>query len=84
MGGVQSLSRSTYAKLLPPTEDHASFFSFYDVVEKLSIVGGTFVFGLVLDLTGSMRTSIIFLALFFVIGAALLQRVKKVMVTPVA
>lgn len=82
MGGVQSLSRSTYAKLLPPTEDHASFFSFYDVVEKVSIVGGTFVFGAVLDWTGSMRSSILFLALFFVIGGLLLQRVKAVTKTP--
>lgn len=78
MGGVQSMSRSTYAKLLPKTDDTASFFSFYDIVEKTSIVGGTFVFGAVVALTGSMRNSILALALFFVVGWLLLSRVKRV------
>jgi len=77
MGGVQSLSRSTFAKLLPPTKDVASYFSFYDVTEKISIVSGTFIFGLVLELTGSMRNSIVFLAVLFVIGGLLLTRVKS-------
>jgi UMF1 family MFS transporter len=77
MGGVQSMSRSTFAKLMPPTKDVASYFSFYDVTEKVSIVGGTFVFGLVLELTGSMRNSILFLAVLFVVGGLLLTRVKS-------
>lgn len=76
MGGVQSMSRATYAKMLPETQDHASFFSFYDVVDKLSTVSGTFVFGLVLAMTGSMRNSVLALAVFFILGLVLLQRVK--------
>jgi len=68
MGGIQSLSRSTYSKMLPETEDHASFFSFYDVMEKLSIVLGTAVYGLIEEITGSMRNSTIALSGFFLIG----------------
>lgn len=73
MGGIQSLSRSTYSKYLPQdATDTASFFSFYDVTEKLAIVGGMFSFALIEDLTGSMRNSILALGLFFVIGLACL------------
>lgn len=72
MGGIQSLSRSTYSKLMPPTEDTTSFFSFYDVTEKLAIVLGMASFGLVEELTGNMRNSILALIVFFVIGAAVL------------
>lgn len=68
MGGVQSLSRSTYAKLMPETEDTASFFSYYDVVEKLSIAIGMITFGFIHELTGSMRNSVLALIAFFVIG----------------
>lgn len=68
MGGIQAISRSTYSKMLPETDDHASYFSFYDVMEKLSIVLGTAVYGLVEELTGSMRNSAIALAIFFMIG----------------
>jgi UMF1 family MFS transporter len=68
MGGSQSLARSTYSKMLPETEDHTSFFSFYDVMEKLATVAGTFVFGLLEALTGSMRNSILAIVLFFGIG----------------
>lgn len=69
MGGIQSLFRSTYAKLIPDnTNDHASYFSFYDVCEKLAIVFGTFSYGLILDLTGTMRKSVLVLAAYFVIG----------------
>jgi UMF1 family MFS transporter len=78
MGGIQSLSRSTYSKLLPDTIDHASYFSFYDVCDKLGTVLGTFVFGYINELTGSMRDSIIVLAIFFVLGLILLLRVRKV------
>ena len=69
MGAIQAMTRSTYSKLLPQgTEDNASFFSFYDVTEKLAIVIGTFSYGLIENLTGSMRNSILALGLFFVIG----------------
>lgn len=69
MGGIQSLSRSTYAKLMPPTKDTASFFSFYDVAEKIAIVIGLSTFGLIEEQTGSMRNSVLSLMVFFMIGA---------------
>ena len=73
MGGIQSLSRSTYAKLLPEnTNDTASYFSFYDVCDRLSTVFGTFMFGLVNQLTGSMRYSLLVLTVIFAIGGAIL------------
>jgi UMF1 family MFS transporter len=68
MGGIQSLSRSTYAKIMPETRDTASFFSFYDVTEKIAIVIGMFSFGFIQDITGNMRNSIIGLILFFAVG----------------
>jgi UMF1 family MFS transporter len=75
MGGIQSLSRSTYSKLLPPdTPDTTSYFSFYDVLEKLAIVLGTFTFGLAEWLTGNIRNSILALAIFFVIGLVFVLR----------
>lgn len=77
MGGIQSLSRSTYSKLLPETKDYASFFSFYDVLEKLGIVIGTFSYGFIEGVTGSMRNSIIALVGFFVVGLFLLYRIPK-------
>jgi len=81
MGGVQSLSRSTYSKLLPSTTDHASFFSFYDVLEKLGIVIGTVSYGFIEGFTGSMRNSVLALMGFFIIGLILLFWVpqKKVL-----
>ena len=72
MGGIQSLSRSTYAKLMPETKDTTSFFSFYDVTEKLAAVIGIFLFGYITELTGSQRNSVLALATFFVIGLFLL------------
>ena len=72
MGGIQSLSRSTYAKLMPETRDTASFFSFYDVTEKLAIVIGMFSFGFIEQITGSMRNSIVALITFFAIGMVIL------------
>jgi MFS transporter, UMF1 family len=77
MGGIQSLSRSTYSKLLPETQDTASFFSFYDVTEKIGIVIGMCVYGIIDQITGSPRLAMVFLALFFVIGVLLLKRVPK-------
>jgi UMF1 family MFS transporter len=78
MGGIQALSRATYAKLIPPnTTDHASYFSFYDVTYNLSIVFGTFSYGFINQLTGSMRNSVLALALFFVVGFIFLTSVKS-------
>ncbi len=77
MGGIQALSRSTYSKFLPETEDTASFFSFYDVTEKIGIVIGMSIYGIIDQVTGSMRNAILFLGLFFVIGLVLLFRVPK-------
>lgn len=77
MGGIQSLSRSTYSKLLPETQDHASYFSFYDVVEKIGIVIGTFMFGFIEGFTGDIRKSILGLILFFVLGFLSLLTVPK-------
>ncbi len=77
MGGIQSLSRSTYSKYLPETKDTASFFSFYDVSEKIGIVIGMCLYGLIDQITGSMRNSIVFLTLFFIVGIVLLFRIPK-------
>ncbi|RFS19053.1 MFS transporter [Chitinophaga silvatica] len=68
MGGIQSLSRSTYAKLMPETTDTASFFSYYDVTEKISIVIGMFTFAYIEDVTGNIRFSVLALVIFFLIG----------------
>ncbi len=77
MGGIQSLSRSTYSKMLPATKDHASYFSFYDVCEKVSLVLGTLCYGLIEEITGSMRNSIFALAAFFIVGILFLRAVKS-------
>jgi UMF1 family MFS transporter len=77
MGGIQSLGRSTYSKLLPETEDTASFFSFFDVSEKIGIVIGMMVYGLIDQITGSPRFAIVFLGLFFLTGMLLLMRIPK-------
>lgn len=68
MGGTQALARSTYSKMLPETKDHTSYFSFYDVMEKVATVGGTFSFGIIEALTGSMRYSVLAITIFFLIG----------------
>ncbi|MCW3085964.1 MAG: major facilitator superfamily permease [Bacteroidetes bacterium] len=77
MGGIQSLSRSTYSKLLPETEDNASFFSFYDVCEKIGIVIGMFSFGAIEGITGGMRNSILALIFFFISGFIILLTIPK-------
>ncbi len=77
MGGIQSLSRSTYSKMLPETEDHASYFSFFDVTEKLCIVCGMGVFGLIEQFSDTMRKPVIALAIFFLVGFLLLLRIPK-------
>jgi UMF1 family MFS transporter len=68
MGGTQALARSTYSKMLPETRNHTSFFSFYDVMEKIATVGGTFSFGIIEAITGSMRFSVLAIAIFFLIS----------------
>lgn len=68
MGGIQALSRSTYSKLMPSTYDTASFFSFYDVTEKIAIVIGLTSFAYIEEYTGSMRNSVLSLIVFFTIG----------------
>jgi len=77
MGGTQSLARSTYSKFLPETEDTASFFSFYDVTEKIGLIIGLFSFGFLEGAFGTMRASILALVVFFIVGFVLLLRVPK-------
>ena len=78
MGGIQSLSRSTYSKFIPEdSKDTTSFFSFYDVAEKIGIVIGMFTYGYIADVTGKIQNAILFLILFFVVGLLLLLRVPK-------
>jgi MFS transporter, UMF1 family len=84
MGGIQSLSRSTYAKMIPAdTMDHASYFSFYEFSEKVAIVIGTFVFGftkfimLMVIQEASLRYSVLSLMVFFIIGSFLLARIRN-------
>ncbi|HLU81193.1 MAG TPA: MFS transporter [Flavobacteriaceae bacterium] len=79
MGGIQSLSRSTYSRMLPEkAEDTASYFSFYEVSEKIGIVIGMFSYGFIAQITGSIRYSILFLIIFFSIGVVLLIRCLKI------
>jgi UMF1 family MFS transporter len=78
MGGIQSLARATYSKLIPEnTIDTASYFSFFDVTYNLSIVLGTFSYGLINQISGSMRNSALALAFYFVIGMLVLLTVKS-------
>ena len=74
MGGIQSVSRSTYAKLMPETKDTTSFFSFFDVTEKVAIVIGMFSFGFIIELTGSQKNAVLGLCVFFILGLILLYR----------
>lgn len=78
MGGIQSMFRSTYAKLIPDhTTETASWFSFFDFCEKIAIVLGTFIYGLLIDKTHSMRTSVLALMLFFLVGLFFISRIKN-------
>ncbi|QMU64117.1 MAG: MFS transporter [Flavobacteriaceae bacterium] len=77
LGAIQSLTRSTYSKLLPKTEDHATYFSFYDVTEKIAIVLGTFVYSFLYAITDSMQWSVLCLAIFFVGSFMILSTLKK-------
>lgn len=77
MGGIQALSRSTYSKFLPETKDTTSYFSFFDVTEKIGIVIGMAIYGTIDQITGSMRNSILFFFIFFLVGIFLLFKVPK-------
>ncbi|MCB9066174.1 MAG: MFS transporter, partial [Chitinophagales bacterium] len=78
MGGIQSMSRSTYSKMLPETTEHASFFSFYDVLEKIGLIIGPFLFGFVTGVfDGNMRPSVLVLASIFVVGFGLMFAVRS-------
>ena len=76
MGGMQSLSRSTYSKLIPKTQNTTSFFSFYDVTEKIAIVIGMTTFGLITQSSGGMRNSVFMFFILFLIAAFLLRKVN--------
>jgi UMF1 family MFS transporter len=77
MGGIQALSRSTYAKLIPKTQNNAGYFSFFDVCEKVAILIGLVLFGYLDNLTGSMRNSILLLGIWFVLRLLLLLRLQR-------
>lgn len=78
MGGIQSMFRSTFAKIIPEqTTDHASYFSFYDVCEKLATVLGTFAFAYINDKTGNMRSSVLVLMVFFIVGLFFVSRIRN-------
>ncbi len=78
LGAIQSLSRSTFSKLLPKeTEDNTTYFSFFGFIEKIAIVWGTFIFGFTISITNSMRNSILLLTLFFVLSFIVLSFMKK-------
>ncbi len=81
MGAIQSSSRAAYSKFLPTTDDTTSYFSFYDVAEKVGIIIGMFLFGAIDQITGSMRYSIVFFGVFFVFGAIMLLRVNRKVAT---
>ena len=79
MGGIQSMSRSTYSKYITQgTKDTVSYFSFYDVSEKVAIVLGLFSFALIEQMTNNIRNSALMLSLFFIIGLLLLINVRRV------
>ena len=78
LGAIQSLSRSTFSKLLPQdTEDNTTYFSFFGFIEKIAIVWGTFIFGFTISITNSMRNSILLLTLFFFLSFIVLSFMKK-------
>jgi MFS transporter, UMF1 family len=76
MGGIQALSRSTFSKMIPETDNTTSYFSFYDVSQKVSIVFGMTLFAFVDQISGSMRISILIFIFIFLLGAFLLRRIK--------
>jgi len=79
MGGIQSQARSTYSKMLPKEGEHTTYFSFYDVSEKLAISLGMFAFGFIEELTGSMQYSALTLGVFFIISLLFLMQTNKLL-----
>ncbi len=77
MGGIQSVARSTYSQLIPKTLDTTSYFSFYDVAEKVGIVIGMLLYATIDQITGSMRSSVLVFVVFFFVGAILLIRLQR-------
>jgi UMF1 family MFS transporter len=77
MGGIQSLSRSSYSKLLPETIDHASYFSFFDIADKMGIVLGTLIYGIIYAQTGDTRITLFALGSFFIIGLIFLKLIPQ-------
>lgn len=82
MGGIQALSRSTYAKLLPPTEDHTTYFSFYDVFEKMALCLGLFIFGLIIEMTDGMKVSTLAMGASFCISFVIMCFLKMKTLVP--
>ena len=78
MGGTQTIARATYSLFIPESKDTTSFFSFYDVTEKIGIVIGMVLYGLLAQITGNIRFSVLIFMFFFLLGAILLTRVPKV------
>lgn len=76
MGGIQALSRSTYAKLLPPTEDHTTYFSFFDVYEKAALCIGLFIFGIIIEMTNGMKVSALAMGISFLISFVIMCFLK--------
>ena len=77
MGGLQAMSRSTYSKLLPEDSmDNTTFFSFYDVLEKLAIIIGTFIFATMIEKYHNMRFAALSMSLFFFLGLVLIRFLK--------
>lgn len=76
MGGLQALSRSTYAKLLPPTEDHATYFSFFDIFEKIALCLGLFIFGIIIEMTNGMKVSALAMGVSFAISFVIMCFLK--------
>ena len=78
MGGTQPVARATYSLFIPDTKDTTSFFSFYDVTEKIGIVFGMIFYAAAAQITGSVRFSVIIFMFFFFMGALLLTRVPRI------
>lgn len=78
LGGIQALSRSTFSKILPETTNHATYFSFFDVTEKVSVMVGTLVFGMLEEISNNMRYSILALGIFFIVGYIILYKFKRI------
>ena len=74
MGGTQAVSRGLFANMIPPGKE-AEFFSIYEVSERGTSWLGPLAFGLVNQITGSLRPAIVSIIAFFIVGLFLLLRV---------